>query len=242
MLETVPLETLMGPVSSPSGLVYSTGPSVALGVDGLDYFVKGPDPETVFAELAGCLLAGKVGLVVPRVAVCTFAGDRYCGSEKATKLGRNVEPWLANPRRLRNFQDLYATVVVDAWLANNDRNMGNILVRSAGDSYELVMIDFEKSVALKPSPSIQSTMVPARELWPTDSLGKILRKSKPLHPPASMIGRIQALAADREAMTDALGSVTQAFASVAWCEDCVEALIKRASKLPEIVGEIWDLH
>jgi hypothetical protein len=57
MLETVTLLTLDSEVTAPEGIVYSAQPRTALGEDGQKYFVKGRDPEIVFAQLAGCLLA-----------------------------------------------------------------------------------------------------------------------------------------------------------------------------------------
>jgi hypothetical protein len=49
-----------GRVSAPEGIVYSTSPRRAEGEDGHSYFIKGPDVEVVFAELAGCSFATRV--------------------------------------------------------------------------------------------------------------------------------------------------------------------------------------
>ena len=83
MIDQTNLDTLGGAVSAPDGVIYSTSPKRAEGADSFSYFVKGPSQEIVFAELAGCLLAREVGLLVPDVAACAFDNDIYCGSQKA---------------------------------------------------------------------------------------------------------------------------------------------------------------
>ena len=161
MLQRIDLLTLEESVAAPTGIVYSTSPQKAAREDGTEFFVKGPDPTVVFPELAGCLLASAVGLVVAPVAVCCFDGTVYCGSQKVADLGRNVGPWLRNPARVTNHGDLFSMVVVDVWLANKDRNEGNVLARPTADrrTVEFVMIDFEKSVALGPTPTVLSPTV-----------------------------------------------------------------------------------
>ncbi len=81
-LSAVDLLTMDGRVCPPRGMVYSTNPHRAEGKDGHSYFVKGPDVEVVFAELAGCTLAAAVGLPVPPVATCAYDGNLYAGSRK----------------------------------------------------------------------------------------------------------------------------------------------------------------
>jgi hypothetical protein len=76
----VPLATLDDDVISGTGLVYSTNPKRATGEDSVDYFVKGPDVDMVFAELAGCILANAVGLTVPCAKVCTIGDDKLAGT------------------------------------------------------------------------------------------------------------------------------------------------------------------
>ena len=79
-MNVVELATLDEVVGQSAGLVYSTQPRRAVGSNGVDYFVKGPDPEIVFAELAGCSLARAVGIPVAAVDLCMFEGQRYAGS------------------------------------------------------------------------------------------------------------------------------------------------------------------
>src|ERR1051326_3318565 len=70
------LMTLDSHMSAPSGIVYSTNPRKAEAVNGKTYVVKGPELETVFAELAGCMLAATVGIPVPPVAVCVADDEK----------------------------------------------------------------------------------------------------------------------------------------------------------------------
>ena len=90
--------------------------------------------------------------------------------------------------RVSNFEDLFSVIVIDIWLANKDRNFGNVVGRPqrGGGQIEFVFIDFEKSVTLRPHPIVSSTAVKASELWPSDELGNKLRARKPLNPPPIM--------------------------------------------------------
>lgn len=134
----------------------------------------------VFAEISGCVLAREVGLTVPDVAACYLADETYAGSQKVDDALREIDPWLSRPPKVANFGELFETIVVDAWLANKDRNIGNILARPIGGSHvEFVIIDFEKSRALRRTPTISSTMLGSRELWPSGELGRVVSQRKP---------------------------------------------------------------
>jgi hypothetical protein len=61
---SIELLTFDDKVQSGSGLVYSTNPNTGTDHDGEKYFIKGPEPEVAFAELAGCVVANAVGLTV----------------------------------------------------------------------------------------------------------------------------------------------------------------------------------
>jgi hypothetical protein len=238
MLQQTALTTFDSRVSAPEGMVYSTSPYVALGEDGISYFVKGPEPEVVFAELTGCLLAREAGLVVPDVAVCTFSEERYCGSRSVAGAMRNVAPWLKQPQKVSNLADLYKVIVVDAWLANDDRNIGNVLARPLRRSQvELVMIDFERSKTLRPKPIVTSTMVEARRLWPTGELGHALRAQKPIFGPQMTMDKVRGITRDRCA--EIITEVVEGLGPVDWSENSIEAVSRRAMRIEEIVGEIW---
>lgn len=242
MLKTINLLTLDEDVAGPDNIVYSTSPQTATVEDGTKYFVKGPDPIIAFAELAGCLLAQAVGLVVAPVSVCCFESDKFCGSQEVATIGRNVAPWL-DPKRTTNFQDLYAAVVVDVWLANIDRNLGNVVARGIpGGKAELVFIDFEKSAALRPNPRISPNMIPPAQLWPSGELGDILRRAKPLHPPAPAISKIQAFVKQPQGVQSIIRSVCAQLEEVEWWDGSVDTVISRGSAIQKLAGEVWDIH
>jgi hypothetical protein len=238
-MDTVSLLTLDEVVGAEVGLVYSTQPKRAQGPGQADYFVKGPSPEVVFPELAGCLLAKAAGIPVPTVAACTFQGEVFAGSLKVADIGRNVLPWL-NAERARNFGVLYEVIVVDTWLANEDRNPGNVLGAPAGKGIvSLVMIDFEKSAALRPNPITTSPTIAPQKLWPRGELGQFLRTRKALHPPTGAIQRVRALADKPDEIRAVMSEVTASIGPISWSENSVEALLWRASRISDLVGEVW---
>jgi hypothetical protein len=174
---------------------------------------------------------------VPDVAACEFDQGTYAGSTKVDDAVRDVEPWLNRRKQIRNFDDLFGVLVVDVWLANKDRNIGNVLGRPLhGGKIEFVFMDFEKSVALHPSPIVSSTMLKPRELWPSGALGRELRAQRPLFPPVDMIEKIQSLATERcaEIIHE---SVVAMDIPVSWEDDSVNALSKRAGKIQELAEE-----
>jgi hypothetical protein len=209
--------------------------------DGDSYFIKGPELDVVFAELAGCELAREIGITVPPVAACKLDGNVFAGSEAVVEAWRDVEPFLARPHKVSNFQELFATLVVDIWLANKDRNLGNIVGRAASKSQiEFVLIDFEKSATLRPTPTILSTMLAPRLLWPSGTLGMVLRQNRPLTPPAAIVSAIARLSRDK--MRDVLSGVQSAIGcDIPWLDDSINALGTRADRIGQIVEEVWIL-
>src|SRR5690242_160675 len=95
------------PVEAPEGIVYSTNPFTAQGIDQVSYFTKGPDPEIVFAELAGCELAREVGLPVANVKACTSPDGILAGSIEVQDAVRYIGPWLSRTQKIANFDDLF---------------------------------------------------------------------------------------------------------------------------------------
>ena len=239
-MDSVTLLTLDEPVSAASGIVYSTEPKRAQGMNGQDYFVKGPEIEVVFAEVAGCLLAAAVGIPVAPTAICTFEGQRLAGSLKVADIGRNVGPWLCSGRAT-NLSVLYSTIVVDAWLANEDRNLGNVLGKAAGNgNVELVMIDYEKSATLRQYPLTRPPTVTSDRLWPRGDLGQIAAAHKPLHPPPVQMERVRRFADTPGAVQGVVAQVTDALGPVEWSADSVQTLLSRAEDLERIVEEVWN--
>lgn len=242
MFSTVDLDTIDDPVSGPVGIVFSTQPRVGQGQDGKEYVIKGPDPEIVFAEIMGCLLASHVGIPVPDVALCRFQGDSLCGSCKVQSIGRNAEPWLRQPARTTNFPDLYSAIVVDAWLANNDRNMGNVIVQASNrrDQASFVLIDFEKSAALRSNPVISSSLVDPKTLWPTNELGQLLKTRRPLSPPPGTIQKIKAFTENEAGVRKLIDMVVDAYTPINWSDGSVTAVVRRGQNIARIAGEVWE--
>jgi len=127
------LATIEAPVIGEPGKVFSTAPEVAIGEDGKTYYIKGRNNPTAFSEVAGCRLASAVGLRVPAASVCALNGELYGGVESVPKAQRNIRPWLRELRRINNPADLFSVIAVDTWLANDDRNMGNLVGSSLGE-------------------------------------------------------------------------------------------------------------
>jgi hypothetical protein len=240
MIPRTDLLTRDVPVEAPEGIIYSTSPVTAEGVDQISYFTKGPELEIVFAEIAGCALAKEVGLPVGDVAACVVDEDVWAGSVGVRDAIRYIGPWLSRPQKIINFNDLFDSIVVDVWLANKDRNIGNVVgkPRVGSSSIELVFIDFEKSATLRPNPTVLSTMLEPRLLWPSGELGEALRVGRPLHPPVAIVRQINQVTEERCAQI--IAEVVTAIGSpVEWQENSVHALIQRASRIQQLAEEVW---
>jgi hypothetical protein len=238
MIAKAQLVTLDAPVTAPQGIVYSTSPRKAEGDDGITYFVKGPDSEVVFSEVVGCLLAAEAGLPAPIPAILSAGDERFAGTQEVKGAIRDISPWMGRRRKIVNSADLYNIIVVDAWLANYDRNLYNVLGTPAtGSDINVVFIDFEKSATLRRNPIIAATMIEPRKLWPTGELGAVLKERKPLHPPPATLDAIADFA--RQKCSDLLGEVAAELTDVSWAENSLHALMSRAENIKQIVGEVW---
>src|ERR1044072_3722378 len=141
MIPRVNLLTFDSPIQSPQGIVYSTSPRRA-EAEGGSYFIKGPEVEVVFAEIAGCALAREVGLPVPDVAACEGGGAPYVRRLRGTDDLRDLAQLITQLDGSSNPEDLFNSIVVDLWLANTDRNLGNVVgCPLGGGRVELVFID-----------------------------------------------------------------------------------------------------
>lgn|GEM_PF-1977362 len=232
------LMTLDSHISAPSGIVYSTNPRKAGAVNGKTYVVKGPEVETVFAEIAGCMLAAAVEIPVPPVALCLAEENKLAGSENVEQSFRDASIPLKRPAKVANMEDLYNVIVVDCWLGNTDRNLGNVLALSSSNGgVELVMIDFEKAATLRPHPRIKSTMIEYRKLWPTDELGQRAKELRPMVPPPRIVERISRLTEDP--CREILNPLITALENVTWAEDSIGAVAQRSRNIQRIVEEVW---
>ena len=200
--------------------------------------MKGWDNDVAFSEVVGCLLATEAGLRVPRAAVCSFNGQLCAGVVEVDRPIRTIAPWLVNANSVANRNDLYAVIVVDTWLANDDRNMGNLVGSPADDGRILLsMIDFEKSKTLGRNPTIESARVEPRRLWPTGELGTLLRQTKPPAPPADSIRKIQAVS--RQRIEELIRPVAQELPFVDWCDGSIDVLVNRAERMRGLLEEVW---
>lgn len=213
---------------------------MALGPNGKTYFVKGCNHAIAFKEVAGCRLAACCELKVPPASLCTIGNgqDVYAGVEEVPNAQRNIRPWLSEQNRIKNREDLYGVIAVDTWLVNDDRNMGNIVGSSIGDgSVDVYMIDFEKSRTLGPNPFMSIGEVESKRLWPTAELGALLRTGRPAKAPERILQAIKALTEHQ--VRDIVSMLAGEFPLVTWHENTIELLLKRASKVDELVEAVW---
>lgn len=239
MIPRVPLITFDEPVIPPPNVFYSTNPHRAEGEDGVPYFVKNTQLEVVFAEIVGCRAAQEVGLPVANVAACVADHGIFAGSAKVREGIRHVDPWLNHPEKVLNFGDLFNIIVVDTWLANNDRNIESVIGKPRrNDTIELVFIDFEKSVTLRPNPITLSPTVDPRDLWPRGKLGAELRAQRPPHPPIRIIERIRLVTRRRcdELIAEALEAIDL---PVEWAEGSAQSLAHRARHIQQLAEGVW---
>jgi len=234
----IELIALNNEVPGPVGIVYSTSPKTAIGIDGRTYYVKGCNDALAFAEVCGCRLAAAAGLPAPDAHVGLFGEDWYAAVAEVEQKIQNVGPWLNSPAGIVNIEDLFGVIVVDCWLGNDDRNMGNLVGTPAGNrQIRLTMIDFEKSKTLGENPTIQTTNLNPTRLWPTGELGARLRKIVPEHPPRRYLDSVRSVTAD--AVGEIVLAVAREVPVVTWGESSIDVLVKRAQRIQVLTEEIW---
>jgi hypothetical protein len=232
------LATIEAPVVGEPGKVFSTAPEVAFGEDGGTYYIKGRNNAIAFSEVAGCRLAVLAGLRVPTASVGLLDADLYAAVESVPSHQRNIRPWLNDLPRINNRGDLFAVIPVDTWLANDDRNMGNVVGSSLGDGrIDVFMIDFEKSRALAPNPFIGAGSVDPRNLWPSDELGRILKRIRPSRCPVAALERIKRIS--QQQIVDVVVPVAAELPFIDWYSSSIEVLFRRAQNIDTLVEEVW---
>ena len=223
------------------GKVFSTGPEVAIGEDGRTYYIKGQNEATAFSEVAGCRLAAATGLCVPAASICSLGDDLYAAVESVPGAQRNIRPWLRDLKRINNSSDLFSVIAVDTWLANDDRNMGNVVGSSLGDGrIDIFMIDFEKSRTLGPNPFIGSGSVDPKRLWPRDELGDILRLIRPATTPRTVLNRIKDFS--RHEISEIVLPLAAELPFLDWQDSSVEVLFRRAQIIDSLVEAVWETN
>jgi hypothetical protein len=235
------LATIEAAVIGEPGKVFSTGPEVAIGEDGKTCYIKGRNGPTAFSEVAGCKLAAAMGLRVPAASICSLGDDLYAGVESVPKAQRNIRPWLRDLQRINNSADLFSVIAVDTWLANDDRNMGNLVGSSLGDGrIDVFMIDFEKSRTLAENPFMGSGNVEPRRLWPRDELGGILRRIRPATTPAAVLDRIRGVS--QRQISELILPVAAELPFIGWQDSSVEVLFRRAQNIDRLVEAVWEMN
>lgn len=175
---------------------------------------------------------------MPEARVGTFRGHLYAAVESVPKPERNIRPWLLSPDRIRNRGHLFEVIAVDAWLVNDDRNMGNLVGSHIGSGQiEVFMIDFEKSRSLADQPFMSSGSIDPKRLWPTAELGTVLNETRPSRCPAGVLDRIRALSA--EEIRETILPVASELPFVTWQQSSVELLARRAKNIDTLVEEVW---
>jgi hypothetical protein len=152
---------------------------------------------------------------------------------------RDVTPWIKT-RKVRNFDMLAKLIVLDTWLANNDRNIGNLLGRDAGSDGEIefVAIDFEKAaVVRKSAPLIEIPMMPPKSFWPRGLLGEMCRNVIKLN--------VQTLDIFKKISDEKIAQVVVTSSAAVRCgeernDSIINVLKKRRDNLSKLVNDVWN--
>jgi hypothetical protein len=228
-------------VTAPENVVYSTDPRKATALDGLTYFVKGPGYDIVVAEAVAHLLARDVGLRVPDFGIVLPGQDQlpFFASREVPQCLREVDSWILR-ERVTNSDLLPRLVVFDVWVANKDRNIGNIVgsqvQTGAGTKITLVAIDFEKSIAIRgPYPLATVNTIPPSKFWPSGTLGEIVEG---MATPEDFCATIEGVTESQ--VETAFASVESHFGMpVEWKESTIQVLKGRSEKIRSLIAEVW---
>lgn len=229
MPRTVDLLDEGTPVLGPQGMVYSTAPRVRLGSDEQSYVTKGPEAPVVVAEVIAHAVAEELSLAVPESAVGMYRGAAYFAS-------RHVDGIRDASMHVPRYRDEIARfIVLDIWLCNHDRNLGNLLLSGYGDGQRIIGIDFEKSEALRSRhPLIDLAGVPSTKLWPTEDLGRLM-VGVPC--PTSFVGQVMRVP---DVVIEGIAAGTQAVVpGFDWSDSLCQAVLRRRNSLAQLVKESW---
>jgi hypothetical protein len=162
----------IGAAKSPEGKSYSTEPRVGEATNRKRYFVKGPDPAVVAAESLAYLVAQRVGLDVPEWAL-TIVDGSLCFASEACELQSGVAA-LLQLRGGANPMFWPRVVAFDMWIANHDRDDGNVVARVLRNRVrQFLAIDFEKANLLRGQSLISVNMLESSHFMPRGRLATI---------------------------------------------------------------------
>jgi hypothetical protein len=233
-----PLEAPV-PVHAPLGLIYSTGPRELTATDGNAYIIKGPEPSLVFAEYAAYELAAIVGVPVPEHALCMLPGDGgdvYFASRKKRLRLDPTGSWAHGV--VANREMLSTTAAFDVWIANTDRNLGNIVGEPLGSDGQVqwFAIDFERAESLRGRLDLFAVMgIDPRRMHPHEQLGVFCR-SGPI--PLATCERI---ADSASSVIEIIGEweADLLLPRIDWAERSATVLRQRAHRIHSLVQEAW---
>lgn len=153
---------------------------------------------------------------------------------------RDLEPWL-RANLISNRLDLAKMIAFDVWIANNDRNMGNIIgdanKYNKEEGIKAVAIDFERSKVLRgKTPVMETSNILPSSLWPCETLGRLLAGEP--EPDAQWLNRVTNL--DKDDIIQAIGVVQRSLGLPAdWCVSTSNLLVQRVRNLTNLVAEVW---
>ena len=242
MIPEVNLVSKCGAMSRPEGIVYSTAPESALADDGKRYVIKGAgDVAVVMGELIGYKFAQVLRIPVPGFGVGRFGGEGepVFACALLEDVFRDTSAWFA-AGKVANMDAVLRLLALDAWIANNDRNMNNLLGRAAANKpgeIEVVAIDFEKArVARSETPLVEIPTMKPSSFWPTGDLGRLCRQKLKLD-----LGVVKEFSKLSEACVNrVVDSCVLAVGNSFTRRDSVcTVLNKRLDKLGVILKEVW---
>jgi hypothetical protein len=224
----------------PPGLVYSTNPQHARATDGHTYVLKGPDPKVVFPEAVCYELAGLLNLSVPACGLCNIPGREGAFFASRELRTRTAIEGFIHRGKVVNAELLAQAVAFDVWIANIDRNAGNIVGEPQASNgtglLKLFAIDFEKSQILAGVDRFTVTALPLERFWPTGVLGQVCGR-QPI--PADFCARIARMSGED------IGAILHAtiwdlsMPEVPWIDSAVDVLTHRANRISALVTEVW---
>jgi hypothetical protein len=227
-------------VVPPERMIYSTRPKRALGEDGIQYYLKGPDPAVVAAEALAYELGGLVGFTTPDYGLCEVPEAGLCFASREIRF-RSALDTILEKELAANPELIPACIAFDIWIVNDDRNISNIVAEpvrvGASVRARLHAIDFEKSKILRGSNMFEVGMVDPRTLWPKELLGRLCRGC---NFPDDFCERVRAITRDQidgvfERLIWELAGL-----DLPWRESAVFQLSKRATEIRQRAQEVWD--
>ena len=222
---------------APNGVIYSTAPRIAHGLDGYQYFIKGPDPAVVIAETLGYLLAGCVGLAVPGFALCRAPqGGEVLFASRAVPTRSGIAV-LAERGRVTNPELMGECFAFDTWTANTDRNDGNFVGDVvSGGRVHLLAIDFESARILRGIDRFSINMIAARDFKPRGLAGQHCFAGSFPDPMCKEIAKMTP-----EAMGGIMDDVSAAIGGAfTWRDAAADFLLHRAANIRTLADEVWN--